>query len=1588
MMKGIFTMIQNKILCFILTFFTFISGLPSYSFCLDSKDGKWYPSIFMDKTLPIDTNRLLIKFKNNDNSSSSINNISKKLKNCKMQHYNKLSRTATVELSDSEELKSAIRLLENDTSIEYIQPDYKLYISSIQDPHFNKQWGLSNSGQNINGILGLSGFDINVTGIWDTLGISSNILVGVLDTGIDIYHEDLKDSIYKNTLELSNTYDDDKNGYIDDYCGWDFINSDNSVYDGAEDAHGTHIAGIIAAGANSIGIRGIAKGVKIVPLKFMNDMAGYTSDLIEAIEYAKKLGIKIINCSFSDTHYNYALEQAMKNSDILFVCSAGNEKSNMPSYPSSYRLPNIISVGAVNNQGNMAPFSNYGQLVDVAAPGVDIYSTLPENSYGFASGTSTAAPFVSGIAALLLSYNPNLSARDLSTIIKNTVNTKFTSLHSYIATKGIVDARNALEYAKYYIPSASPTGMEPSAATSTPTPSPTPTTQTGVWTAKSELYCTNSILSCVSLDSIIYAIDNAGNIYSYDTGTDKWVKKGTLNPNTVDLNQKLNLVALNNKIYIIAGNSRKVYEYDPSNGKITEKAPVLSDRAGCAALAYDNKIYVSGGEDPLSAKTFEVYNPLNDSWTQLPAMQYGKSSHCMAASGNKLYSFGGAENSSIVEEYDINQRKWTTLSNAPTAINSLASAVLDNKIYVSGKSMDMGIDLWEYDISKYNWTKKEVLTVVKDDIWLFNIKNKLYIAGKSQKENYTAIAEYTFGTAPSATPTPSSALSTPTGINEGSKTISGKVILKDTAFNKDISIEIFAEQETGKSYTTSITLKKDTLYQNYSIIIPREELSKNYRIGYYINSEDVNLPRTGYYTPDGCTFDVNIASTLSPKDKDINGIDLNLLKKRTISGTISLPDGIKAPAGGAVVYLELGFPDDAYKNSPYKPDYIYNKKVVIPENQTYAQFDFTVIENNNKYKYVLGCETNTEGCLMSSFYNMTGTVSKKSNAGFIDTSSSDRYNIDFKIPGTKYISGMLSLPDGITAPKGGLYVLVSAKGTNQGSAQFINQFVIPEGSRSMKYFVNIPDNSLSSFYVSYQVDEKGYVKNGYYSSTNTTPYEKNASKVYLGAQNNSNVNLTIIKGKTVSGKVSLPESITAPKEGIDVEVCANVFYGPDALLNIQNNNEADLKISSNVVITENSNSADYIITVPQDGFFYIDYIVEEKDLVAHGYYSGSKTSTVYYERKSTLSPSSQDLKYFDFELLKGFKVSCSVSLPSGLTAADDIPLLIEFFTINYQQQSFEVAFSKQIVISRNSSKADLELYLPAGKYYLSYYNPKYSKNGYLEYGFYSSSGSKKDFDFNSQLSVGPNIQSKAVMTLIVNSNSAGPNDSPVTLPSTGGPIVPVPSIKPGSSSTVPSSTATPAATPKPIVTKKPDSADFSDISNHWAKESIISLLSKGIIEGYPDKTIRPDKEITRAEIAKLIAVMLNLEPSKNTDIKYSDKAKIPSWALGYIVVLTDKGILQGYNDNTFRASNYVTRMEMAVIIMRALGYENTPSGPVSFKDANSIPAWSINYVGKGVELGIFNGYTDSTFKPERYITRAEVFKIIDNCFRLQKATWL
>ncbi|WML58945.1 S8 family serine peptidase [Neobacillus sp. PS2-9] len=286
-------------------------------------------------------------------------------------------------------IDSLINKLQTDPSVAYVQPNYKYTITALpNDPEFSKLWGLHNTGQAVNGTSGSNDIDIDYPEAIQEFTNSDNqqqVVVGVIDTGIDLNHPDLKDNIWTNPGEIAgNGIDDDHNGYIDDVHGWDFYHNDASIFDAEDgDDHGTHVAGTIAAKANNgIGITGIAPNVKIMPLKFIGpDGNGNTADAILAVEYASKMGVRVTNNSWAGLEYDQALKDAIDKSSLLFVAAAGNEGVNndqVPSYPANYDTPKVISVAAIDSSGNLADFSNFGvNSVDIAAPGTGIFSTVP-----------------------------------------------------------------------------------------------------------------------------------------------------------------------------------------------------------------------------------------------------------------------------------------------------------------------------------------------------------------------------------------------------------------------------------------------------------------------------------------------------------------------------------------------------------------------------------------------------------------------------------------------------------------------------------------------------------------------------------------------------------------------------------------------------------------------------------------------------------------------------------------------------------------------------------------------------------------------------------------------------------------------------------------------------------------------------------------------------------------------------------------------------------------------------------------------------------------------------------------------------------
>lgn len=327
--------------------------------------------------------------------------------------------------------------ISNQPGVAFAEPNYVVHAfenhNIPNDTLFSELWALQNKESQQKPVA-----DIGATTAWTRSTGSRRVVVAVIDSGIDYSHEDIRENYWSNPGETgldfqgrdkrTNGVDDDGNGYVDDWRGWDFANNDNDPMD--DNSHGTHCAGTIGAlGNNNVGVVGVNWHVSLLGIKFLKgDGSGDTAGAIKAIEYATSLGIPILSNSWGGAPYSEALkdtiEQAAKK-DILFVAAAGNNSNDIdlrPTYPASYNIPNIVSVSATDSRDEMAKFSNYGKsTVHLAAPGVDILSTVPDNKYEKLSGTSMATPHVAGAAALIKSMYPKATARLLKDKITNSV---------------------------------------------------------------------------------------------------------------------------------------------------------------------------------------------------------------------------------------------------------------------------------------------------------------------------------------------------------------------------------------------------------------------------------------------------------------------------------------------------------------------------------------------------------------------------------------------------------------------------------------------------------------------------------------------------------------------------------------------------------------------------------------------------------------------------------------------------------------------------------------------------------------------------------------------------------------------------------------------------------------------------------------------------------------------------------------------------------------------------------------------------------------------------------------------------------------
>ncbi|HKB04289.1 MAG TPA: S8 family serine peptidase [Gemmataceae bacterium] len=353
-----------------------------------------------------------------------------------------------VTLIPSVSVGQAVSFFQGQPGVQFAQPDYRVSIARVpNDPGLGSLWGLNNTGQN----GGISDADIDAPEAWNTSVGTGNTVVAVIDTGIDYNHPDLSANMWHNPGEIpGNGRDDDGNGFRDDVYGYDFANNDANPMD--DNGHGTHVAGTIGAiGDNGVGVAGIDWHARIMALKFLDASgSGYMSDAVRALNYAVANGAKVVNNSYGGGGYDPAMASAISNArsrGVIVVAAAGNDGTNNdagPVYPANYAGDNVLTVAATDRTDRLASFSNFGRTsVDIAAPGVGIYSTLPNGKYGTFSGTSMATPHVTGALALVWDAHPTWTYRQVIDAVLAGAD-RLTSLGGTVATGGRLNVAKAI----------------------------------------------------------------------------------------------------------------------------------------------------------------------------------------------------------------------------------------------------------------------------------------------------------------------------------------------------------------------------------------------------------------------------------------------------------------------------------------------------------------------------------------------------------------------------------------------------------------------------------------------------------------------------------------------------------------------------------------------------------------------------------------------------------------------------------------------------------------------------------------------------------------------------------------------------------------------------------------------------------------------------------------------------------------------------------------------------------------------------------------------------------------------------------------
>lgn len=437
-----------------------LSVLSSTAFANDKQSFE-YPSVPGEVVVKIRSGQL--------NQFLSQKNLGAQVK----KQMNLISGDYVVLKSDEKTSVSLVNSLKHNDEVEYVEPNfiYKIVkktpgvvellngeLKTVTDPRYGQLWGLKNTGANepdsrgnTSAKVGVTGADVNAERAWEITKGSRDVVIAVIDTGIDYNHEDLKNQMWVNEGEIpGDGIDNDGNGYIDDVHGWNAALDSGNPMDG--NAHGTHCAGTIGAEHNNgIGVAGVMADVRMMAVKFLTDEGGGSlADAVEAIDYATKMNVDIMSNSWGGGGFSQTLFDsisAANDKGILFVAAAGNDGTNndsRPQYPANYQVANVISVASHTAQDTLSSFSCYGKrTVHIAAPGSNILSSTPKNKYEVFSGTSMATPHVSGVLGLLIAQEGRMPVEAVKERLMKT-SVPVAAYKKKIASGGRVDAYNLL----------------------------------------------------------------------------------------------------------------------------------------------------------------------------------------------------------------------------------------------------------------------------------------------------------------------------------------------------------------------------------------------------------------------------------------------------------------------------------------------------------------------------------------------------------------------------------------------------------------------------------------------------------------------------------------------------------------------------------------------------------------------------------------------------------------------------------------------------------------------------------------------------------------------------------------------------------------------------------------------------------------------------------------------------------------------------------------------------------------------------------------------------------------------------------------